>query len=327
LLQASSALSRPDWPVFFDVVMAKYPTDGSDPYVDPQSGVLLNLLGIVDQAELDNVEGALVAVRVQELATIPTAGRFDLAYLQAIHRHLFGDIYPWAGQIRSVDISKGETRFANHEQIESYAPKITGPLAREQFLQNLDPQEFSERAGYDLGELNALHPFREGNGRAIREFVGQLARGAGYNIDWTRAERSEMTRASTEAYYGDHSRMSRLIADSLREPEREQVFDLAKAVAGKNVQLKRAEPGGSYSGPVIGLTERYIVQSNAECTGEVVLHNRTLLANFEAVRPGVAVHVRYPYGHAGLVEVSCERNASHEVERGDNSRQRREHER
>lgn len=153
--------------------------------------------------------------------------------MQAIHRHLFGDIYPWAGQIRSVDISKGETRFASHEQIESYAPKITGPLAREQFLQNLDPQEFSERAGYYLGELNVLHPFREGNGRAIREFVGQLARVAGYSIDWTSTERSEMTQASIEAYRGDHSRMSRLIAGSLREPEREQVFDLAKAVAGK----------------------------------------------------------------------------------------------
>src|SRR5690606_16351545 len=146
--------------------------------------------------------------------------------------------------------------------------------AREQFLQNLDPHTFSERAGYYLGELNALHPFREGNGRAIREFVGQLARGSGYSIDWTETERSEMTQAAIEAYHGDHSRMSRLIADSLREPEREQVFDLAKAVAGKNVQLMRAEPGCSYSGPVIGLTERYIVQSNAERTGEVVLHNR-----------------------------------------------------
>lgn len=128
-------------------------------------------------------------------------GKFDLAHLQAIHKRLFGDVYDWAGVIRTVDISKGQTRFANFQQIGSYAPEITRPLQREQLLRGLDVDTFSERAGHYLGELNVLHPFREGNGRSIREFVGQLARGAGYAMEWSGIERSEMIQASIKAYF------------------------------------------------------------------------------------------------------------------------------
>ncbi len=165
--------------------MAKYPVHARDPYLDEHSEVLRNRLGITDQAELDRVEATFSLVRAYELLEKPVAGNFDLAHLQAIHKRLFGDVYEWAGEIRTVDISKGQTRFANFQQIESYAPEITRPLQREQLLRGLNIDTFSERAGHYLGELNVLHPFREGNGRATREFVGQLARGAGYAVDWS----------------------------------------------------------------------------------------------------------------------------------------------
>ncbi|WP_447987930.1 Fic/DOC family protein [Achromobacter spanius] len=282
--------------------MAKYPINSKDPYVDPDTGVLRNRFGISDQSELDRVEATFAAVRSYELAVSPVRGEFDLAHLQQIHQRLFGDVYDWAGKIRTVDISKGTTRFASHEQITSYAPQITRPLSREGLLKGLAPDSFSERAGHYLGELNVLHPFREGNGRSIREFIGQLARDAGYGIDWQGVDRGEMTKASIEAYQGDSQRMAHLIRASLREIDREYALDLARAVAGDRAHVVQAIPGQSYEGVVIGLTERYLVQEQKGQAGEMVLHSRRALLNVDLAVPGQMVGIRYPHGGVGLVE-------------------------
>ncbi|WP_418910168.1 Fic family protein [Achromobacter mucicolens] len=116
----------------------------------------------------------------------------------------------------------------SHEQIAGYAPQITRLRARDQRLQGLSPERFSSRAGRYLGELNVLHPFREGNGRSIREFIGQLARDAGYGIDWQEIDRAAMARASIEAYEGVASRMASLILSGLRDLDREFALDLAR---------------------------------------------------------------------------------------------------
>ncbi|MDH0739907.1 MULTISPECIES: Fic/DOC family protein [Achromobacter] len=282
--------------------MAKYPINAKDPYVDPDTGVLRNRFGISDQSELDRVEATFAAVRSYELAVSPVRGEFNLAHLQQIHQRLFGDVYEWAGKIRTVDISKGTTRFASHEQIASYAPQITRPLSREGHLKGLAPDSFSERAGHYLGELNVLHPFREGNGRSIREFIGQLAHDAGYGIDWQGVERVEMTKASIEAYQGDSQRMACLIRSNLRDLEREYAVDLAKAVAGERVHVVLAAPGRDYEGAVIGSTERYLIQEQKGHAGEMVLHSRRALLNLDLAVPGRVIGIRYPHGGVGLVE-------------------------
>lgn len=290
----------------FATPMAKYPSDAKDPYVDPASGVLRNRLGISDQAELDRVEATFAAVRSYELAITPVRGEFDLAHLQQIHRRLFGDVYEWAGQLRSVDISKGTTRFASHQQIASYAPQITRPLAREQRLQGLSLDAFSDRAGHYLGELNVLHPFREGNGRSSREFIGQLARDAGYVVEWQSIRRDDMTLASIEAYQGSSDRMASLIRGALRDVDREYAQDLARAVSGDRIQIVMANPGQSYEGMILGATERYIVQEQSGRASEAVLHCRRALVNAQLAVPGQAVEIRYPHGGAGLVQRSVE---------------------
>ncbi|WP_183016485.1 Fic family protein [Achromobacter sp. UMC46] len=284
--------------------MAKYPINAKDPYVDPDTGVLRNHFGISDQSELDRVEATFAAVRSYELAVSPVRGEFDLAHLQQIHQRLFSDVYDWAGKIRTVDISKGTTRFASHEQIASYAPQITRPLSREGLLRRLAPDSFSERAGHYLGELNVLHPFREGNGRTIREFIGQLAKDAGYGIDWQGVERGEMTQASIEAYQGDSQRMVSLIRANLRDLEQEYALDLAKAVAGDRAHVVLAAPGQSYEGVIIGSTERYLVQEQKGHAGEMVLHSRRALLNVDLAVPGQVIGIRYPHGGVGLVEAS-----------------------
>jgi cell filamentation protein len=91
--------------------MSRY--SNHDPYLDPASGVLKNRFGITDEATLEETEASLVALRSYALAQQPLAGSFDLAHLQAIHRYLFGDVYEWAGRLRTIDIAKGGNAFAH----------------------------------------------------------------------------------------------------------------------------------------------------------------------------------------------------------------------
>ena len=187
----------------------------SNHYLDPDSGVLKNRLGITDAATLEKAEAALVATRSYELAKTPLKGRFDLTHLQAIHRYLFGDVYEWAGELRTVNISKGSQRFAHHAHIARAAAPIFKQLAEENHLAGHDPTAFSDRAAHYFGELNALHPFREGNGRAQREFVSHLARAAGYYLAWENVKPPDMLQASMESFEGDTSKLAALIRGNL----------------------------------------------------------------------------------------------------------------
>jgi cell filamentation protein len=193
--------------------MSRY--SGHDQYLDPISGVLRNRLGITDASTLEQAEAALVAVRSYELSRTPLKGQFDLAHLQTIHRYLFGDVYDWAGQLRTIDIGKGGHLFAHHAHIGSAAAPIFEQLAAEKHLAGLDRTGFSERAAYYLGELNALHPFREGNGRTQREFVSHLAHAAGYYIAWEDVRPSDLLQASIESFKGDTSKLAAIIRGNL----------------------------------------------------------------------------------------------------------------
>lgn len=188
-----------------------------DPYVDSVSGVLKNRFGIVDGATLASTESDLVAARSRELALAPLKGQFDLNHLRAIHRYLFGDLYEWAGQLRTVDISKNGHMFAHHAHIASAAEPIFERLRGERRLEGLDANAFSSRAAYYCGEINALHPFREGNGRAQREFVSHLALLNGYYIAWKRISPAEMMLASIDSFQGDLSRMIAILRQNVEK--------------------------------------------------------------------------------------------------------------
>ncbi len=142
--------------------MSRY--DADDTYCYPGSDVLRNKAELTDANKLETYEGELSTLRSLEILEKPIEGQFDLAHLQKIHLVLFQDIYDWAGKIRTVDISRGNSRFANVRFIESSAHEIFNRLARENLLKSLDPNTLSERLAHYLSEINALHPFREGNG-------------------------------------------------------------------------------------------------------------------------------------------------------------------
>lgn len=291
--------------------MPKYPADSKDPYLDPVTGILRNRLGISDQAALDRMEATFAMVRSYELDTAAPSrpgatDRFDLAHLQSVHRRLFGDVYSWAGELRSVDIVKGQTRFAHAGAIESAGQQLFNQLAREQHLRGLDADEFSRRAGHYLGEINVLHPFREGNGRAQRAFVNQLAHQAGYHVDWTNVTRDEMTRASIAAYASSSAELAALIRRNLVDRDRDRAAELARSVAGEHVHIVRAEAGHSYAGRVIGATERYIVQERADMPGSMILHNRRSVNGDAEKMRGQSLEIRYPQGSIGLVRQAGE---------------------
>ncbi|MEO5348490.1 MAG: Fic family protein [Magnetococcus sp. YQC-3] len=199
--------------------MQKYA--GNDHYLDPETGVLKNNLGIHDQKVLEAREADYAAARAYELAKAPLGGHFDLVHLQAIHRYLFGDVYAWAGEIRDIDLSKDTAYFANHRHIVSAARPVFARLADERQLAGMDSARFSARAAYYLGEINALHPFREGNGRAQREFINHLAYKSGFEISWMKITREEMIQASIESFHqGDTTLFGRLILNNLRHREK-----------------------------------------------------------------------------------------------------------
>ena len=296
--------------------MAKYAENAKDPYVDPASGVLKNRLGITDQDQLDKIEATFAAIRSAEMVTKPVAGKYDLEHLKTIHGRLFGDVYEWAGQTRSVDISKGESRFANAAMIESFGKDVFRQLGRENNLRGLDAEEFSKRLGYHLGEINAMHPFREGNGRTQREFANQLARDNGYQISWDQMKREDLNRAFIESFHGDSGRLSHMIRQNMTDLDHEKAAHIARNYAGDRVQIERAAEGQSYQGKVIASTDRYVVQERAD-TGAVVLHNRrALTADAEKIQ-GRDVEIRYPHGGAGLVkDVQRQAEAGHQLEAG-----------
>jgi len=153
------------------------------PYIDPETGVFYNKLGIRTQKALQVAEYTFSTIHTKKLEKNPITGDFDMAHLCAIHKAIFQDIYHWAGELRTVNISKGKSQFCYCHMLESYMAEIHKRLDKDNYLRGLDKPAFIEKFAEFFGDINALHPFREGNGRAIKVFIRQLARQAGYMLD------------------------------------------------------------------------------------------------------------------------------------------------
>lgn len=186
-----------------------------DPYCYPNSRVLKNKLKIIDFDELYNEERNLSILRERELLDSGINGRFDFEHLKAIHRYLFQDVYDWAGEVRTVDIANGNM-FCRCFAIETEAERIFAELKKEKYLQNLKAGEMAKRLAYYLAEINALHPFREGNGRTQREFIRQLAYQNGYFLSYAGITQEEMVEASKASFKLDYTLLTEIIINHLQ---------------------------------------------------------------------------------------------------------------
>jgi cell filamentation protein len=139
------------------------------------------------------------------------SGPLTSDYYLAIHRHLFQDVYEWAGKIRSVRISKGDSTFCYPEYIERELAKLFEGLAADSELSGLDPAQFAEKAGAVIAELNAIHPFREGNGRTQLSFLVELSERAGHPLNLEGLDPQTILSATIASFGGDSRTLSKLI--------------------------------------------------------------------------------------------------------------------
>lgn len=133
-------------------------------------------------------------------------GKFDSAHLQAIHRYLFQDVFPWGGEFRVVNISKGNTNFGPAMHIAGALKELFDRLGKERLLVGLAAPECVTRAAFYLGEINAIHPFREGNGRTQREFIRQLGLHAAHALSWSLVGTGFTQQQMIDASIGSHAR-------------------------------------------------------------------------------------------------------------------------
>jgi cell filamentation protein len=173
---------------------------------------LRNNLDVRDAEELKRVEADLTNWNGLRLAVEPIPGNFDLPHLRAIHRFLFEDLYKWAGELRTVPLAKTDL-FCMPEHIASYWAEIFDRLADENHLTGLDREAFVTRLTHYFADVNALHPFREGNGRAQRAFFAQLSANTGYRLDWQVIDAQRNIDASAAAMQGNEGPLRNLLSD------------------------------------------------------------------------------------------------------------------
>ncbi len=180
----------------------------SDPYCYPGTTVLKNRADLRTQAELDHFEEDATAQRFTE--PLPS-GRLTVRHYCAIHHHLFRDVYRWAGRFRSVRISKGGSAFCYPEHIVREMRSLFDALARQEKLRGLDADTFAKRAAHFLAEVNAIHPFREGNGRTQLTFLTVLAYQAKHPLALDRLDPEAMLRMTITSFEGDEKPLAAAI--------------------------------------------------------------------------------------------------------------------
>lgn len=163
---------------------------------------LINRFGIKDDKQLSLIESQITFAKGSELERQPIKGNLDFEHYKAIHKYLFDEIYEWAGQIRSVDMSKKGTYFAKVNEIENLADACFAKLKNENYFKNQDFNVFIDNIVDFYCVTNMLHPFREGNGRTQRIFISQLIRFAGYNIDFSSINTDDLMSATIHAANG-----------------------------------------------------------------------------------------------------------------------------
>lgn len=187
-------------------------------YCYKNTNVLVNKLEIKDFSRLMKIENRIAVVKAFELRQRGITGNFDKKHIIEIHKFMFEDIYYFAGAFRNENIAKDDFRFAEWQYIEEQLDKLLLEIKNENYFENCNKERLANRLAYYLAELNVLHPFREGNGRVLREFIRQLALKNGYLLDMREVNSKEMLIATKKSVY-DISDLEKIIYNSLKIDE------------------------------------------------------------------------------------------------------------
>lgn len=172
----------------------------ADPFCYPGTTILRNIPDLRDPTALAEFEAVSTAQRADE--PLPE-GRLSIHHYRAIHHHLFQDVYAWAANFRTVRLGKDESAFCYPENIGLEMQQLFANLRWQRHLKGLSPEVFAMAAAHFLATLNAIHPFREGNGRTQTIFLALLAHRAGHRLDLDRLVPERFLRAMIESFHGN----------------------------------------------------------------------------------------------------------------------------
>ena len=185
---------------------------------------LINKLDIRDEKLLAETEADITFMKSVMLDNNPIEGCFDFEHYKAIHRFLFSDIYDWAGEVRTVNISKKVTAFAEADSIERIATACFKRITSGD-LEDLPHNEFAAEIADLYDTINRLHPFREGNGRTQRIFFTDLIREYGYDIQFTEDNIDFLMIATIQTAQGVLDYLIQFFTDEIVEPEEKQALE------------------------------------------------------------------------------------------------------
>lgn len=239
-----------------------------DLYLYPGTTTLKNKLGIRDPEALERAQDERAAARYAILERNLPTPPFTFETLRETHRQLFGSVYEWAGQLRTIGIQKADwedaggklTTFANPAMIAAMAGVAFKAIDNGRALMELDRQTFAPRAAEFLNDLNIIHPFREGNGRAQRILLSAIGEAAGHPIAFDVATRERMVATSIAAANGDLGGFTHLIAEAI-DPRRVEAMRSALGFLQKafppwnNTYIATTTAGQRYDGTLVDRTK------------------------------------------------------------------------
>lgn len=183
-----------------------------DPYCYAGTAILKNKAGLRDQIELERFEAISFAQRAEEMLPF---GDLSSRHFLAVHRHLFQDVYSWAGKPRTIRLHKGASAFCYPEHIRSELEKLFSALARQGHFTDLPPGAFAAKLAHFLAELNAIHTFREGNGRAQLAFCQLVANRAGHLLHLEALDPDAFLEAMIFSFKGDEAPLRDILSGLL----------------------------------------------------------------------------------------------------------------
>ncbi|MCR2039727.1 Fic family protein [Campylobacter helveticus] len=222
--------------------------DTQDTYTDIDTFLLsTNKVNATSLSDLEHKERILAQLAMQELSKNEIKGNFNYEHLKAIHQFIFKDIYTWAGKDRYEEkffkaLHKGDSQFCVGVLIPQESKRIFDGLMEKELLKTCknDEQFIKELANF-MADLNAMHPFCEGNGRTQRIFINQLAKNAGYELDLNLTPKEIMLRASIEAMNHQNSSLEKIIKNNLKKidmSKQREIEAMQEAVKKASQNLK-----------------------------------------------------------------------------------------
>ncbi len=187
----------------------------ADPYVYQGTNVLINRQNIRDKGVLSELEREVTSLK---MVSLPPNFEISADGYCAIHRFIFEDLYDWAGKYRTVNISKGNSPFCFSDQIQGQMKDRFEKILSDGDLLSGNTQIFSGAAADHINELNAIHPFREGNGRTLRLFLQQLAKRANLVLSLSNIRGQAWIEATIIGFHDlDNQPLAKVIADTINQ--------------------------------------------------------------------------------------------------------------